>query len=73
MQAGEADTAEASAQRELDAVREQFHRELMRKSMRIAELELELERTRHEYQSSVSWRVTAPLRIRSFIRARRAR
>lgn len=73
MHAGKADPADASAQAELDAVREQFHRELMRKAMRIAELELELERTRLEYQTSVSWRVTAPLRIRSFIRARRAR
>lgn len=70
--AGEAETDAASSAR-LDAVREQFHRELMRKSMRIAELELELGRTRREYESSLSWRLTAPLRIRSFIRSRRGR
>jgi hypothetical protein len=70
---GEAETVDGSESRELDALREQFHRELMRKSMRIAELELELGRTRREYESSLSWRLTSPLRIRGFIRARRAR
>jgi hypothetical protein len=70
---GEAETAADSRSRELDALREQFHRELMRKSMRIAELELELGRTRREYEASLSWRLTAPLRVRSWIRARRGR
>lgn len=53
---------------ELDRVREEFHRELMRKSMRITELEMELKRLRLEFESSLSWRVTRPLRIRSWIR-----
>jgi hypothetical protein len=56
----------------LEAQREQFHRELMRKSMRIAELELELKQVRSEYESSLSWRLTKPLRIRRYIRQRRA-
>jgi len=52
--------------RELDQQREQFHRELMRKSMRIAELELLIKHNQAVYQavyeSSVSWRVTRPIR-----------
>ena len=58
--------------RALDALREQFHRELMRKSLRIAELELELADQRDRYEDSLSWRVTRPLRVRSFIRSQRA-
>jgi len=58
--------------RELDRVREEFHRELMRKSMRIAELELELKEAQLDYESSVSWRLTKPLRIRTWVRQRRA-
>ncbi len=58
--------------RELNRVREEFHRELMRKSMRIAELELELKETRLDYESSLSWRLTKPLRIRTWVRQRRA-
>lgn len=57
----------------LDRQREEFHRELMRKSMRIAELELELKLTRAEYESSLSWRLTKPLRIRRYLQSRRAR
>ena len=48
---------------EIEAQREQFHRELMRKSMRIAELELAVEQTRQRYEQSWSWRLTRPLRI----------
>ena len=58
--------------RELDRVREEFHRELMRKSMRIAELELELQETRLDYESSLSWRLTKPVRIRTWVRQRLA-
>jgi len=58
--------------RELDRVREEFHRELMRKSMRIAELELELRETRLDYESSLSWRLTKPVRIRTWVRQRLA-
>ena len=68
MQASDADAVRSDA---LDEVREEFHRELMRKSMRIAELELELEQTRLIYESSLSWRLTKPLRIRSWRRQRR--
>ena len=55
---------------ELDAQREQFHRELMRKSMRIAELELMLDATKAHYESTFSWRVTKPLRIARRLRTR---
>jgi hypothetical protein len=48
---------------ELDVQREQFHRELMRKSLRIAELELLLRHTEEHYQRSLSWRLTMPLRF----------
>jgi hypothetical protein len=43
--------------------REQFHRELMRKSMRIAELELELEETTRRFEESLSWRLMKPVRV----------
>ena len=56
----------------LDRQREQFHRELMRKSLRIAELELQIKHTRAEYERSLSWRLTKPLRIRRFIQSKRA-
>jgi hypothetical protein len=57
--------------RVLDDQREQFHRELMRRSMRITELELELDEQRGRYESSLSWRLTRPLRFRSYLRQRR--
>jgi hypothetical protein len=55
---------------EVDVQREQFHRELMRKSMRIAELELLLEQTRANYEQSLSWRLTKPVRMMGQIRNR---
>jgi hypothetical protein len=55
----------------LDAQREEFHRELMRKSLRITELELELNEQRAEYEASLSWRLTKPLRFRAYLRQRR--
>jgi hypothetical protein len=48
---------------ELELQREQFHRELMRKSMRIAELELELEATLRQWEASLSWRLMKPVRV----------
>ena len=57
---------------ELELQREQFHRELMRKSMRIAELELQVKQLQSEYEGSLSWRLTRPLRLRTYIRQRRA-
>ena len=54
---------------ELDAQREDFHRELMRKSFEIAELELgrggrgsAAAATAAAYEASLSWRITRPLR-----------
>lgn len=55
---------------ELEVQREQFHRELMRKSMRIAELELLLEATEARYERSFSWRLTRPLRLVHRLRTR---
>ena len=55
---------------ELEAQREQFHRELMRKSMRIAELELLLELTENRYRRSLSWKLTRPLRLAQRLRVR---
>ena len=48
---------------ELDLQREQFHRELMRKEMRIAELEMIVLQTRARYEQSLSWKLTRPLRL----------
>ena len=55
---------------ELELQREQFHRELMRKSMRIAELELLLGLTEARYERSLSWRLTKPLRLAQRLRRR---
>jgi hypothetical protein len=55
---------------ELEIQREQFHRELMRKSMRIAELELRVKSTQARYERSLSWRLTRPLRIADRLRRR---
>ena len=57
---------------ELEIQREQFHRELMRKSMRIAELEMIVLQTKARYERSMSWRLTRPLRLADRLR-RRAR
>ena len=48
---------------ELELQREQFHRELMRKSMRIAELEMLLDVTEARYERSLSWRLMKPVRV----------
>ena len=55
---------------DLEVQREQFHRELMRKSMRIAELELLIELTEARYERSMSWRLTKPLRLAQRLRTR---
>ena len=62
----------AMAPNELDVQREQFHRELMRKSMRIAELEMQLAATQARYERSLSWRLTRPLRLADRLRRARA-
>jgi hypothetical protein len=57
----------ARLNRELERQREGFHRELMRKAYRIADLEQRVEeiaaREAMNYESSLSWRITKPLRI----------
>jgi hypothetical protein len=55
---------------ELEVQREQFHRELMRKSMRIAELEMLVDQTEARYERSLSWRLTRPLRLADRLRRR---
>ena len=55
---------------ELDLQREQFHRELMRKQMRIAELEMIVLQTRARYEQSLSWKLTRPLRLADRLRRR---
>jgi hypothetical protein len=49
-------------QAELNAVRETFHEELARKAARIAQLEQLVDEVHRSYRSTLSWRVTAPLR-----------
>jgi hypothetical protein len=46
----------------LDAQREEFHRELGRRAYRIAELEEELQGVTRTYETSLSWRITRPVR-----------
>ncbi len=46
----------------LDAQREEFHRELGRRAYRIAELEEELHGLMRMYETSLSWRITRPIR-----------
>ena len=55
---------------ELEVQREQFHRELMRKQMRIAELEMLIDLTQSHYERSLSWRLTKPLRLAQRLRTR---
>jgi hypothetical protein len=47
---------------ELDAQREEFHRELGRRAFRIGELEEEVHKVAQTYESSLSWRITRPVR-----------
>lgn len=61
-EAGADPVAEERVQAQLDAQREVFDRELVRRAYRIAELEEELEELRREYEGSLSWRLTEPLR-----------
>jgi hypothetical protein len=54
--------AEARHRAELDAQREEFHRELSRRAFRIGELEEEVHKVAQTYESSLSWRITRPVR-----------
>lgn len=53
---------EARHRAELDAQREEFHRELSRRAFRIGELEEEIYDVARTYEDSLSWRITRPLR-----------
>jgi hypothetical protein len=46
----------------LRAQREELHRELVRKTFRIGELEEAIHENARTYEQSLSWRVTRPLR-----------
>jgi hypothetical protein len=54
----------------LRAQREGLHRELVRKSFRIGELEEAVVETAKTYEESLSWRVTRPLRSFKLLAAR---
>lgn len=54
---------EERMRRELEAQRQELDRELVRRAFRIAELEQSLHRTEREFRSSLSWRITKPLRV----------
>lgn len=53
---------EARHRAELDAQREEFHRELGRRAFRIGELEAQVIEVAQTYESSLSWRITRPVR-----------
>ena len=54
--------AEARHRAELDAQREEFHREIGRRAFRIGELEQEVIEVAQTYETSLSWRLTRPVR-----------
>ena len=56
------DEIEARHRAELDSQREEFHRELGRRAFRIAELEQEVIEVAQTYETSLSWRLTRPVR-----------
>lgn len=53
---------EARHRAELDAQREEFHREIGRRAFRIGELEEEVHMVVQTYETSLSWRLSAPVR-----------
>ncbi|MGE5407220.1 MAG: hypothetical protein ACM3NV_01260 [Syntrophothermus sp.] len=53
---------QATELRELRSQREAMHRELVRKSYRIGELEQQVAEVSRSFEESLSWRVTRPLR-----------
>jgi hypothetical protein len=53
---------EARHRAELDAQREEFHRELSRRAFRIGELEQVMIEVAQTYERSLSWRLTRPVR-----------
>jgi hypothetical protein len=59
---GEEHEVEARHRAELDAQREEFHRELSRRAFRIGELEEKVIEVAQTYETSLSWRLTRPVR-----------
>jgi hypothetical protein len=56
----------------LRAQREELHRELVRKTFRIGELEETINENARTYEESLSWRITRPLRsLMEKLRSRR--
>jgi hypothetical protein len=53
---------EARHRAELDAQREEFHRELGRRAFRIGELEEKMIELAQTYETSLSWRLSRPVR-----------
>ena len=53
---------EARHRAELDVQREEFHRELGRRAFRIGELEEKVIEVAQTYETSLSWRLTRPVR-----------
>lgn len=53
---------EARHRAELDVQREEFHRELGRRAFRIGELEEKVIEVAQMYETSLSWRLTRPVR-----------
>ncbi|HEY8810287.1 MAG TPA: hypothetical protein VIM28_09725 [Solirubrobacterales bacterium] len=63
MQTGDAERELEDRHRaELDAQREEFHREISRRAFRIGELEQEVIEVAQTYETSLSWRLTRPVR-----------
>lgn len=63
---------EARHRAELDAQREEFHREISRRAFRIGELEQEVIEVAQTYETSLSWRLTRPVRsFRTLLAKRR--
>lgn len=54
----------------LRAQREELHRELVRKTFRIGELEEAVKETAKTYEESLSWRLTRPVRSAKTLVAR---
>lgn len=67
---GDAEAAEARHRAELDAQREEFHRELSRRAFRIGELEQEVIEVAQTYETSLSWRLTRPVRAAKTVLAK---
>lgn len=55
----------------LDGQREDFSRELIRKAYLIARLEQDLDEIRQIYETSLSWRLTRPMRLLRELLSRR--